>query len=79
MFVCWYLWKFVDEDPFTNDKGAPQTLDLRTFVAGKFNYLLKNSSRSKLPESFLEGTPTHSHHALDDAKIVATILRNSIK
>lgn len=79
MFVRWYLWKFVNEDPFTNETGAPQTLDIRSFVSGRFSYMLKDSSRSKLPESFLEGAPEHSHHALDDAKIVAAILRNSLR
>jgi DNA polymerase III alpha subunit (gram-positive type) len=74
--VSWYLWKFVNKDPFTNEKGASRTLDITSFIAGKYNRNLENSKRTRLPESLTKGMPEHSHNALDDARGFAVVLRN---
>jgi DNA polymerase III alpha subunit (gram-positive type) len=76
-FVSWYLYKFVGTNPFMNDeKQTLQTLDLRSFVSGKFNITLDNAHRTKLPENLTVGMPEHSHNALTDSQGYAVILRN---
>lgn len=77
--VAWYLWKFPHKNPFTNKQGAPVTLDLSSFIAGKFGGTLEQSKRTNLPDWMREGMPGHSHNALDDARGFAVILRNVIE
>lgn len=77
--VSWYLWKFCGHNPFTNEQGASLTLDLSSFIAGKFNLKLNMASRKMLPEWMKQGMPEHSHNALEDAKGFATILRTTLK
>ena len=79
-FVSWYLYKFVGTNPFANNKAdILLTLDLRSFVSGKFNRTLNNSRRSQLPESLTKGMPEHTHNAMEDSQGYAVILRNILK
>lgn len=78
-FVSWYLWKFIKQDPFTNETGAPQTLDLGSYIAGKFGLKISTAKRNSLPDWMKEGMPKHSHNALDDAMGYGAILRNMLK
>ena len=74
--VSWYLWKYCNKDPFTDKNGAPRTLDVASFSSGKLKLSLAESSPNKLPQSLRQVTNQHSHNALEDAKELATILRN---
>lgn len=67
-FVSWYLQKFAHEDPFRNEKNVTRTLDLRSFVAGKFGFTLNQAHRKNLPDKLKVGMPDHSHKAIDDAR-----------
>jgi len=76
-FVSWYLYKFLGHNPFEENKAdIILSLDLRSFISGKFNKTLVNSSRNKLPEALKMGMPDHTHNALEDAQGYAVILRN---
>jgi DNA polymerase III alpha subunit (gram-positive type) len=74
--VTWYLWKFAQKNPFTDEEGGSITLDLSSFIAGKYRLDLDSANRRKLPEWMKEGMPEHSHNALDDAVGYGVILRN---
>jgi DNA polymerase III alpha subunit (gram-positive type) len=80
-FVEWYMVKFLDQNPFKlhkDDVFCLNTLDLQTFIAGKFGLSLWQAHRTNLPNWATEGMPEHSHNALDDAKGYAAILRNAL-
>ena len=74
--VSWYLWKFTNDNPFTDEYGAPITLDLTSFIAGKYGVTLDKATRKNLPDWMKAGMPEHSHNALEDAKGFGVILRN---
>lgn len=74
--VSWYLWKFVGDDPFIDHVAAARTLDLSSFIAGKFGLKLDDAKRNNLPRWVKTGMPEHSHKALDDARGYGVILRN---
>ena len=74
-FVCWYLHKFVQENPFSDYTGIQRTLDMASFSAGKFNLPLSRARGNQLPASFRDGMPEHSHKAIDDARGYGVILR----
>jgi DNA polymerase III alpha subunit (gram-positive type) len=74
--VSWYLWKFAGHNPFTDASGSNRTLDLSSFIAGKFGLTLSQAKRNKLPEWMKAGMPEHSHNALDDARGYGVLLRN---
>ncbi len=75
-FVRWYLHTFVKSDPF-HSYGEPQrTLDLASFISGKYGLAIDKSSRQAMPEKLLTGAPDHTHLAIDDARGYAAILRN---
>lgn len=78
-FVSWYLQKFAGEDPFRNEKNVTRTLDIRSFIAGKFGLTLNLAHRKNLPSKLTEGMPDHSHKAIDDARGYAVMLRNILK
>lgn len=75
-FVGWYLQKFAGEDPFRNEKNFSRTLDLRSFISGKYNITLTQAHRKNLPEALTKGMPKHTHQAIDDARGYTIILRN---
>lgn len=75
-FISWYLWKFVGENPFTNETGASITLDLESFIAGKYSKTVLQSSWRHLPDQLKIGMPEHTHNALDDARGFGVVLRN---
>jgi DNA polymerase III alpha subunit (gram-positive type) len=74
--VSWYLWKFAGRNPFTDERRIPATLDLSSFIAGKYHLTLDDSHRDKLPDWMKAGMPEHTHNALDDAIGYGAILRN---
>jgi DNA polymerase III alpha subunit (gram-positive type) len=74
--VSWYLWKFAGRNPFAGEEGDSRTLDLSSFIAGKYDLTLDNAKRKNLPDQLTQGMPEHSHNALDDAKGYGVILRN---
>ncbi|HEU4966881.1 MAG TPA: 3'-5' exoribonuclease [Candidatus Saccharimonadales bacterium] len=78
-YVSWYLWKFAEENPFTDHGGASITLDLASFISGKFGRTLQGSRRSRLPSWLRQGMPEHSHNALDDARGFGVILRHALR
>lgn len=79
-FVSWYLYKFVNKNPFEQNKAnIILSLDIRSFISGRFKRSLVESSRGNLPKSLLKNMPEHSHNALDDAKGYAVILRNILR
>ena len=75
-FVSWYLWKFTNRNPFADLEAAARTLDITSFIAGKFSRILNESKRKKFPDWVSRGMPEHSHNALDDARGYAVVLRN---
>ena len=78
-FVSWYLWKFADENPFTNSNGALVSLDIASYIAGKYDLRLEDSKRHTMPDELKIGMPIHSHNALDDARGYGVILRNVLQ
>jgi DNA polymerase III alpha subunit (gram-positive type) len=78
-FVSWYLYKFANNNPFVGEKNAMRSMDLQSFISGKFGFTLGDSYRRKLPASLIEGMPPHSHKAIDDARGFGVILRNALK
>lgn len=74
-FVSWYLFRFAGRNPFMNEKNAIRTLDIRSYIAGKYNLTFDDSSRPKLPASLTAGMPEHTHRAIDDAAGYAYLLR----
>ena len=75
-YVSWYLWRFMNNNPFANHEGASRTLDITSFIAAKFGLSLNMSKRKNFPEWISKGMPEHSHNALDDARGYAIVLRN---
>jgi DNA polymerase III alpha subunit (gram-positive type) len=77
--VTWYLWKFTGGSPFDDEHGSALTLDIRSYIAGKFNLPLSKAKRTYLPDWMTEGMPEHSHNAMDDARGYGVILRNVLQ
>ncbi|HEY4161297.1 MAG TPA: hypothetical protein VGM08_04515 [Candidatus Saccharimonadales bacterium] len=77
--VSWYLWKFTGGNPFADEHGATVTLDLSSYIAGKFDIPLEKAHRKYLPDWMREGMPAHSHNAMEDARGYGVILRNVLK
>ncbi len=78
-FVSWYLYKFVGTNLFADSKDDPKTLDLKSYISAKYGKSIDASAVSKLPKELLEGSPEHSHKAIDDAIGYAAVLRNILK
>lgn len=74
-FVSWYLFRFAGRNPFMNEQNAIRTLDIRSFLAGKYRLSFNNAGRVKLPTSLTAGMPEHTHRAIDDAVGYAFLLR----
>lgn len=78
-FVSWYLFRFAPGNPFKNDKNSIiRTLDIKSYIAGKFGFSYDDSSRPKWPAQITKGMPEHSHNALDDAVGYAVVLRTIV-
>ena len=77
-FVSWYLFRFSSRNPFMNESNAIRTLDIRSYIAGKYQLSFNDSSRAKLPVSLTEGMPAHTHRAIDDAVGYAYLLRKIV-
>lgn len=78
-FVSWYLYKFIGTNPFAINKAdILLTLDLRSYISGKFNRTLSSSRRSELPDFLTKGMPEHTHNALEDSQGYGVILRNAL-
>lgn len=75
-FVGWYLMRFVGRNPFSNEHNAVRTLDIRSFISGKYGLTFDNSSRNKLPDALTHVMPQHTHKAIDDAVGYANLLRH---
>jgi DNA polymerase III alpha subunit (gram-positive type) len=75
-YVSWYLWEFTNSNPFTDQDGASQTLDLASYISGKFNLEINKSTRRQLPDWMKEGMPEYVHNAVEDARGFSFILRN---
>ena len=78
-FISWYLYRYAGENPFSNDKNATRTIDLRSYIAGKYGLTFNASTRTKLPSSLTKGMPAHTHKAIDDAIGYGVLLRKVLK
>lgn len=74
-FVSWYLARFAPANPFKNEKNNIRTLDIKSYVAGKFGLTFDNSRRIYWPKELTKDMPEHTHNALDDADGYAIMLR----
>jgi DNA polymerase III epsilon subunit-like protein len=77
-FVSWYLSRFAPGNPFKNEKNSIRTLDIKSYVAGKFGFTFDNSRRIHWPNELTHDIPEHTHNALDDARGYAVVLRKLI-
>lgn len=78
-FVSYYLYRYAHENPFTNEKNATRTLDIRSFIAGKFGVSFNDAHRSRLPAALTEGMPEHTHKAIDDAIGYGVLIRRMLR
>jgi hypothetical protein len=67
-FVGWYMTNFGGRNPFRDEHNAVRTLDIRSFIAGKYGLTFDSSSRTKLPDTLTRVMPPHTHKAIDDAR-----------
>jgi DNA polymerase III alpha subunit (gram-positive type) len=77
-FVSWYLSRFAPANPFKNEKNSIRTLDIKSFVAGKFGFTFDNSRRIHWPKELTQDMPEHTHNALDDAIGYGVVLRKLV-
>ena len=64
-FVSWYLSRFAPANPFKNEKNSIRTLDIKSYVAGKFGFTFDNSRRIHWPKELTKDMPEHTHNELD--------------
>lgn len=69
-FLHWYFVRFVGRSPF----GHSQAFDLKTAAAVTLRRPIAASGRTRLP-AWLQAEAPHTHHALDDARAQAEIVR----
>lgn len=65
MFVYWYMIRFAGScgpAPF-----GFQGLDIKTLAMAKLGGPFKNAAKRNMPKAWFEGSPPHTHKALDDA------------
>jgi len=77
-FVSWYLSRFAPANPFKSKKNSIRTLDIKSYVAGKFGFTFDNSRRVHWPKALTNDMPEHTHNALDDAIGYAVVLRKLV-
>lgn len=78
-FVGWYMMRFAGRNPFSDENNAVRTLDIRSFVAGRYGLTFNDSSRTKLPAELIKVMPPHTHRAIDDAVGYANLLRHVLR
>ncbi|HRX90848.1 MAG TPA: hypothetical protein P5528_15515 [Steroidobacteraceae bacterium] len=61
MFICWYLFRFAGENPFSF-----AALDIKTFAMALMNCDYRQATKQSMPETWKVALP-HTHVALDDA------------
>lgn len=61
MFVCWYLYKFAGENPFSHS-----ALDIKTYAMAMLKKEYRDSVKGEMPKRWFDNLP-HTHKALDDA------------
>ncbi len=61
MFVCWYLFKFVGENPFGHS-----AIDIKSFAMALLKRDYRESTKRNMPRRWFDELP-HTHVALDDA------------
>lgn len=74
-FVAWYIDKFADRNPFIGHNNEFKSLDLRSYITGKFSLEFADSGRRDYPKEFIGVMPMHTHRAIDDALGYAILLR----
>jgi hypothetical protein len=77
-FVSWYLFRFAPANPFKNEKNSIRALDLKSYVAGKYQLPFDKAKRIYWPTELTNDMPEHTHNALDDAVGYAVVLRKLI-
>jgi DNA polymerase III epsilon subunit-like protein len=70
MFLHWYFIEFVGRDPFAVNGAG---IDLRSYWMGAGSLQWAYTGRSAIVKELGIATPAHTHHALDDARELATI------
>lgn len=61
MFVCWYLHRFVGENPFSHS-----ALDIKTYAMALLRNPYHQCTKAYMPKEWFDDLP-HTHRALDDA------------
>ncbi len=61
MFICWYLFRFAGENPFSF-----AALDIKTFGMALLQCEYREATKHRMPEAWKDTLP-HTHVALDDA------------
>jgi DNA polymerase III epsilon subunit-like protein len=77
-FVSWYLFRFAPTNPFKNEKNSIRALDLKSYVAGRYDLTFDKARRIYWPDELTNDMPEHTHDALDDAAGYAVVLRKLI-
>lgn len=77
-FVSWYLFRFAPANPFKNEKNGIRALDIKSYVAGRYELTFDKAKRIYWPEELTKDMPAHTHNALDDAVGYAVVLRKLI-
>ena len=75
MFLYWYAVKYVGYPaPF-----GFQGLDIKTLAMDRLGLPFKHSTKRNFPRRWFDGSPKHTHTALDDAIGQGVIFRNIMK
>lgn len=61
MFVCWYLYRFTGQNPFSHS-----ALDIKTYAMAMLKKGYRDSVKRNMPNRWFDDLP-HTHMALDDA------------
>jgi DNA polymerase III alpha subunit (gram-positive type) len=61
MFVCWYLYRFTGQNPFSHS-----ALDIKTYAMAMLKMDYRDSVKRNMPNRWFDDLP-HTHMALDDA------------
>jgi DNA polymerase III alpha subunit (gram-positive type) len=79
-FVSWYLARFAPSNPFMDSKNnGIRSLDLRSFIAGKYGFEYDQSTRANLPDRLKQIVSGHTHKAIDDAIGYGALLRKALQ
>ncbi len=78
VFASWYLARFAPGNPFRTVNNSIRALDLKSYVAARYNLSFDEAKKRNWPPELTKGMPAHTHNALDDAMGYAVVLRNLI-